>query len=217
MVKLIIEPKKAKDGQFEYTVTYHDVKTDNQFTVTTTNDLNEAVQRLKETLESEVATLAAKKRLDPFFSLKIFGAREKYRGKIPAPHRKFTGPKNPGNTGSRIPPDPDTANPNHHSNLNTNLPFSMDKGKHVQAFLHEGGKETEAPWCRTKSGGPVREVFLRLHDHHVRTVWAVFCYPTGIVRVDRHCRENTRGHPVWYSSARCFYHTSVTAGPGAEV
>lgn len=61
MVKLIIEPKKGKDGQIEFVVTYHDVKTDNQFTVTTTSDLNEAVQRLKETLESEVASLAAKK------------------------------------------------------------------------------------------------------------------------------------------------------------
>jgi hypothetical protein len=60
MVKLIIEPKKAKDGQIDYIVTYHDVKTDNQFTVTTTNDLNEAVQRLKETLESEVKTMTSK-------------------------------------------------------------------------------------------------------------------------------------------------------------
>jgi hypothetical protein len=60
MVKLIIEPKKAKDGQIDYIVTYHDVKTDNQFTVTTTNDLNEAVQRLKETLESEVKVLTSK-------------------------------------------------------------------------------------------------------------------------------------------------------------
>ena len=48
MVKLIIEPKKTKDGQIDYIVTSHDVKTDNQFTVTTTNDLSEAVQRLKE-------------------------------------------------------------------------------------------------------------------------------------------------------------------------
>ena len=49
MVKVIIEPKKAKDGQIDYVVTYHDVKTDNQFTVTITNDLDDAVQRLKET------------------------------------------------------------------------------------------------------------------------------------------------------------------------
>ena len=47
MVKVIIEPKKAKDGQIDYVVTYHDVKTDNQFTVTITNDLNDAMQRLE--------------------------------------------------------------------------------------------------------------------------------------------------------------------------
>ena len=52
MVKLIIEPKKAKDGQIDYIVTYHDVKTDNQFTVTTTNDMNEAVQRLRRRLRA---------------------------------------------------------------------------------------------------------------------------------------------------------------------
>lgn len=60
MVKLIIEPKKAKDGQIDYVVTYHDVKTDNQFTVTTTTSLDEAVQRLKETLENEVKVLTGK-------------------------------------------------------------------------------------------------------------------------------------------------------------
>lgn len=60
MVKLIIEPKKAKDGQIDYVVTYHDVKTDNQFTVTTTSNLDEAVQRLKETLENEVRVLTGK-------------------------------------------------------------------------------------------------------------------------------------------------------------
>jgi len=41
-------------------VTYHDVKSDNQFTVTTTSDLNEAVARLKETLENEVKAAAPK-------------------------------------------------------------------------------------------------------------------------------------------------------------
>ena len=93
---------------------------------------------------------------------------------LPAPHKKFPALGNPGRKGGRIPPGPDTANQNHQSNLNTNLPFSMDKGKHVPEFLHEGGTETEAPWCRTKSGGPVREVFLCLHDHHVRPVGTVF-------------------------------------------
>jgi hypothetical protein len=61
MAKLIIEPKKTKDGQIEYTVNYHDLKSDNSFTVTTTNDLNEAVERLKSTLESEVQEILQKK------------------------------------------------------------------------------------------------------------------------------------------------------------
>ncbi|MFA4861508.1 hypothetical protein [Methanoregula sp.] len=61
MAKLIIEPKKTKDGQIEYTVNYHDPKSDNSFTVTTTNDLSEAVERLKSTLESEVQTILQKK------------------------------------------------------------------------------------------------------------------------------------------------------------
>ena len=61
MVKLIIELKKGKDGLIEYIVIYHDPKTDNQFTLTTTNDLNEAVDRLKSTLENEVASMQEKK------------------------------------------------------------------------------------------------------------------------------------------------------------
>ena len=60
VAKLIIEPKKGKDGQIEYIVTYHDPKTDNQFMLTTTNDLNEAVDRLKVTLESEVLAMTKK-------------------------------------------------------------------------------------------------------------------------------------------------------------
>lgn len=60
MAKLIIEPKKGKDGQIDYIVTYHDVKTDNQFMVTTTNNPDEAIRRLKETLESDVQDLLKK-------------------------------------------------------------------------------------------------------------------------------------------------------------
>ena len=60
MPKLIIEPKKAKDGQIEYTVNY-DPKSDNSFTITTTNDLNEAVDKLKSTLVSEVELMQQKK------------------------------------------------------------------------------------------------------------------------------------------------------------
>ena len=61
MAQLILEPKKGKDGQIEYVVNYHDKKTDNSFTITTTNDLNEAVDRLKSTLENEVASMQQKK------------------------------------------------------------------------------------------------------------------------------------------------------------
>jgi hypothetical protein len=61
MPKLIIEPKKAKDGQIEFTVNYHDPKSDNSFTITTTNDLNEAVDKLKTTLLAEVELLLQKK------------------------------------------------------------------------------------------------------------------------------------------------------------
>jgi hypothetical protein len=61
MPKLIIEPKKGKDGQIEYTVNYHDPRSDNSFTITTTNDLNEAVDKLKTTLVSEVESMQQKK------------------------------------------------------------------------------------------------------------------------------------------------------------
>jgi hypothetical protein len=61
MAQLIIEPKKAKDGQIEYVVNYHDKKSDNSFMITTTGDLMEAIDRLKSTLESEVAGMQQKK------------------------------------------------------------------------------------------------------------------------------------------------------------
>jgi hypothetical protein len=61
MAKLIIEPKKAKDGLIEYVVNYHDPKSDNSFTITTTNDLSEALEKLKSTLEGEVASMQQKK------------------------------------------------------------------------------------------------------------------------------------------------------------
>ena len=61
MAQLIIEPKKGKDGQIEFFVNYHDKKSDNSFMITTTNDLNEAVDKLKSTLESEVQTILQKK------------------------------------------------------------------------------------------------------------------------------------------------------------
>jgi len=61
MAKLIIEPKMTKDGQIEYTVNYQDPKTDNSFTITITNSLDEAVERVKTTLEAEAQAMLQKK------------------------------------------------------------------------------------------------------------------------------------------------------------
>lgn len=61
MAQLIIEPKKGKDGQIEYSVNYHDKKSDNSFTITTTTDLNEAIEKLKTTLAGEVEAMLQKK------------------------------------------------------------------------------------------------------------------------------------------------------------
>lgn len=61
MAKLIIEPKKGKDGQVEYTVTYLDQKTDNNFTITVTTSLDEAMERLRSTLGAEVQAMVQKK------------------------------------------------------------------------------------------------------------------------------------------------------------
>ena len=61
MAKIIIEPKRGHDGQIDYVVTYQDIKTDNQFMVTTTSNVGEALLRLKETLENEVSEMSKKK------------------------------------------------------------------------------------------------------------------------------------------------------------
>ncbi|MDI6899703.1 MAG: hypothetical protein QMC82_07800 [Methanolinea sp.] len=61
MAQLIIEPKKGKDGQIEYIVNYHDRKSYNSFTITTTSDQNEALEKLKNTLEGEVQAMMQKK------------------------------------------------------------------------------------------------------------------------------------------------------------
>lgn len=61
MAQLIIEPKKGKDGQIEYVVNYHDKKSDNSFTITTTPDLSEAMEKLRSTLEGEVQAMLQKK------------------------------------------------------------------------------------------------------------------------------------------------------------
>ncbi len=61
MAKIIVEPKRGSEGQIDYVVTYQDMKTDNQFMVTTTTDPGKAIARLKETLENEVLEMSKKK------------------------------------------------------------------------------------------------------------------------------------------------------------
>jgi hypothetical protein len=61
MAKIIIEPKKTKDGQVEFTVDYQDKKTDNNFTLTITNSLDEAMERTRVTLEAEAQAMLQKK------------------------------------------------------------------------------------------------------------------------------------------------------------
>jgi len=60
MAKIVIEPKKAKDGQVEFTVDYVDKKTDNNFTLTITSSLDEAMERTRATLEAEVQAMTQK-------------------------------------------------------------------------------------------------------------------------------------------------------------
>jgi hypothetical protein len=61
MAKIVIEPKKGRDGQVEFTVNYQDPKTDNSFTLTITNSLDEAMERTRATLEAEVLAMQQKK------------------------------------------------------------------------------------------------------------------------------------------------------------
>jgi hypothetical protein len=61
MVKLIIEPKKTKEGTVEFTLIYKDPKTDNSFTITVTSEIPELLDRLKSTLEAEVQAMIQKK------------------------------------------------------------------------------------------------------------------------------------------------------------
>jgi hypothetical protein len=61
MAKLIIEPKKTKEGTVEFTLIYKDPKTDNSFTITITTDINELLDHLRSTLEAEVQTMTAPK------------------------------------------------------------------------------------------------------------------------------------------------------------
>ncbi len=62
MAKIIIEPKFNKEGQIEYFVNYHDPKSDNSFLITSTPDIEEAVSRMKSTLEGEAQSMTQKKK-----------------------------------------------------------------------------------------------------------------------------------------------------------
>jgi hypothetical protein len=59
--KLIIEPKKTKDGTVEFTLIYKDPKTDNSFTITVTSEIDELLDHLKSTLEGEVQAMTQQK------------------------------------------------------------------------------------------------------------------------------------------------------------
>ncbi len=61
MARLIIEPKKTPEGAIEYTLIYHEKKSDNSFTITITNEMDELLSRLRETLEAEAAAMLQKK------------------------------------------------------------------------------------------------------------------------------------------------------------
>lgn len=61
VAKLIIEPKKTKDGTVEFTLVYKDTKTDNSFTITITNEITELLDHVKATLEAETQTMVSQK------------------------------------------------------------------------------------------------------------------------------------------------------------
>ncbi|MDD1656473.1 MAG: hypothetical protein LUO87_03755 [Methanomicrobiales archaeon] len=61
MAQLIVEPKKNKEGTVDYHVVYHDQKSSNSFTLTITGNLQEALDKVKDTLEAEVQAMQQKK------------------------------------------------------------------------------------------------------------------------------------------------------------
>jgi hypothetical protein len=61
MAQLIVEPKKTKEGTIDYHVVYHDQKSGNSFTLTITGNLQEALDKVKDSLEAEVQFMQPKK------------------------------------------------------------------------------------------------------------------------------------------------------------
>ncbi|MBS1195246.1 MAG: hypothetical protein H6R30_584 [Methanomicrobia archaeon] len=60
MAQVIMEPKKTKEGTIDFHVVYHDQKSGNNFTLTITGNLQEALDKARDTLEAEVQFMQKK-------------------------------------------------------------------------------------------------------------------------------------------------------------
>ena len=60
MAQVIMEPKKTKEGTIDYHVVYHDQKSGNNFTLTITGNLQEALDKARDTLEAEAQFMQKK-------------------------------------------------------------------------------------------------------------------------------------------------------------
>ena len=60
MAQVIMEPKKTKEGTIDFHVIYHDQKSGNNFTLTITGNLQEALDKARDTLEAEVQFMQKK-------------------------------------------------------------------------------------------------------------------------------------------------------------
>jgi hypothetical protein len=61
MAQIIMEPKKTKEGTIDYHVVYHDQKSGNSFTLTITGNLQEALDKARDSLEAETQFMLQKK------------------------------------------------------------------------------------------------------------------------------------------------------------
>jgi|MudIll2142460700_1097286.scaffolds.fasta_scaffold48796_2 hypothetical protein len=60
MAQVIMEPKKTKEGTIDFHVVYHDQKSGNNFTLTITGNLQEALDKARDTLEAEAQFMQKK-------------------------------------------------------------------------------------------------------------------------------------------------------------
>ncbi len=61
MAQLIVEPKKTKEGTIDYHVVYHDLKSGNTFTLNIKGNLQEALDKARDSLEAETQFMLQKK------------------------------------------------------------------------------------------------------------------------------------------------------------